>query len=100
MTLTHTFPAVKKPKKGDKKGIDCCDYEDSLWERRVHLPVSKEILEALEVGTEVSIVLTGKVEGLEMRMHEERKEKNEVTLMVDKISTDESNEFAEMAEDD
>jgi len=80
---------------------DCCTVdEDMRWMRRTSLPISKEMMEKLSVGDEVTLTLKGKVISLEANEHEERVARNEIGVDLDKVELPDSrNVFEELNED-
>lgn len=96
--LTYTLP---EPKKSDDKDT-CCEYDDYSWRRRSHFPVSKEMVEGVNVNDEVTIVLKGKVFSTEARSSQSKdavNEFNELGLEISTIELDVPNEFEKLAED-
>jgi hypothetical protein len=68
-----TLPEIKKPKK-DKQAQGIAPSMDDTWRRHITIPANKEILDALNVGDECTITLSGKVNELVKREGAEYKD--------------------------
>jgi hypothetical protein len=66
------LPELKKPKRD--KGAEVAPMMDDAWRRNITIPANKEILDALNVGDECTITLTGKVNELVKREGAEYKD--------------------------
>lgn len=96
----YIFELPSAPAVSQKEHISVA--EDYDWRSRVHLPISKEMVQELSVGDEVTFTITGKVFSTEARENEAEegtKENNEVGLRVSVVKTAGKNEFEELAED-
>ena len=91
--LSYTIP---KPEKGDMKQAVAVGEG---YRPTVYLEVSKEIVEALEIGDMTKIIIEGKVTVLESRSTEKNEGRNEIQLELHKISVDAGNEFEDLLED-
>lgn len=98
--MKFKYPAIPKAKKG-KGGVEIArDMEQPFpdeWERTIHIPVSKEQLDALKVGDSATIVLTGEVTGLESREREKGKNRTMMDMKIAVVETAGGNEFEQMA---
>lgn len=90
--MEYTVPKPKKSK-------DSPYVESSP---SVYIPLSQEMLAALEVGKSVTLTVTGKVTGLESRQSESR-EKRECCLEIQRVEmdseTEDEKEYRKMSEE-
>lgn len=75
--------------------------EDSVqYVPSVYIEVSKEQLDLLEVGKDVTIKLIGKVKRLEASEHDKANNRYEISMELQEVSIDpKENEFSELADD-
>jgi len=98
-----TLPALKKHKNpgGALVSEPYDDLINDAWYRKVRIPVNKEILDALKVGEDASITLTGRIISLESKQNEKKVERQELEIEISAVETDSGkNEFSELVEDD
>ena len=71
------------------------------YQRMLYLPVSKEIIDSLDIDAKISVMLVGKVTGLEAREGEDYSS-HEVKLELKSIETSpiEGNEFSALVDDE
>jgi len=100
--MKYTLPAPKKVNRKTEKGLISVEEDDLRWMRQVRLPANKELIDSLNVGETATIILTGKVIGLEMRERESKSPKGEIELSVNVIETEgeKKNVFTEMAKEE
>ena len=68
---------------------------------RIYLEVSKEQLDILEVGKDVTIKVSGKVKGLSADQKDKSDDKYEIQLALKEVKiSPEDNEFAKLLDDD
>lgn len=81
---TYKLPAEKKHKK-DTEAMALNSVHMDDWDRRVTLPVNKEILDALQVGEIAEVRLRGEV--IEARNNESQEHTSRtITLKVSEVS--------------
>ena len=100
--MKYTLPIPKKVKRTGKDNIPQIVEEDDLrWMRRVRLPANSELINSLSVNDKATIILVGKIVGLEMREREDQSPRGEIEINVDSIETQGSsdNVFTQMAND-
>ena len=98
--LEYTLPKPKKKKGGKDKVITEPDDYDVRWMRKVRFPASKEMVEGMSVGDEVTIMVTGKITEVSSREELDRVDDNKFEIDVDKLGMEGGNEFEELSKDD
>ena len=83
-----------KPKKSKSTGDMAVSAPDDSGRHRVTLPVSKEILDSLQVGDTVSLEVAGTVVATNARA-EDGASSCELTIQVSSIDTDSDNDDPE-----
>ena len=89
------FSELKKEHEEMPEGIAVPDQ----YQRTIYLPVSKEIVDSLDVDEKVKVVLHGRIAGLEAREGAEYSN-YEIQLELRSLATEEKNEFTELLDDD
>ena len=68
---------------------------DNVYLPTQYFPVSKEMLEGLEIGEVITVTVTGKLTALEAR----EEDRNEIQLELHEVQTPETNTFSKMADE-
>lgn len=86
---TYKLPKLKKRDR-EKEEVamshDGMDQFPDKWDREIRIPVNKDILEGLTVGTEAEIMLRGEVKGLTNDEQEGRPDRRFLTVMIAEVS--------------
>lgn len=96
MAISYKLP---KPKKSEQEENEPMPVDEIAYMRRVRIPVSKEQVQALNVGDDETVTLKGVVKELESRESEDQGF-NELVIEVAEVEVSASNEFEKLAEDD
>lgn len=101
MPISYKLPKLKDKDDSGKEGMIGYEgeYPDS-YDRRIRVPLSKEQVEALNVGDDETVVLKGTVEELENVEKEKGLNRTCATLMVSEVEVAAGNEFEKLAEDE
>jgi len=91
-----TLPARKKEKKSEGL-VEPDSYDPLNYMRSVRMPVSNDILTALQVGDSVEVKLVGKITGLESDEREKRKT-YELTVDLSSVEVEDTSDFANLAD--
>lgn len=93
-----TFPKLKPRKRDEYPEIAMSDSDQQFpgeWERTLHIPINKAILDRLNVGDEVEVSLYGVVEGLQNDERVEGPDRTMLTLEVKAVEAYSEEEEAE-----
>lgn len=71
---------------------------ESRWERMLGIPISKEILNSLEVGQEVTVTLKGTVNALRMEDSKDRPNRGHLELEIAEVEAYSGNEYEKLDE--
>lgn len=96
MAISYKLP---KPKKSEQEKNEPMPVDEIAYMRRVRIPVSKEQVQALNVGDDETVTLKGVVKELESRESEDQGF-NELVIEVAEVEVSASNEFEKLTEDD
>ena len=101
MSIIYKLPPLKDMKDGDKpvEEMEGSSVETDEYFRRVRIPVSKEQVQALNVGDAETVTLTGTIKELESRENE-NDGMNELSIAIDSVEVAVKNEFEQLAEDE
>jgi hypothetical protein len=92
------MPTYKVP--AEDFGLEAATPAKRKYRPTVYFPISKEILNTLEVGQDVEVLLKGKVEMLESRESLGGKQKAEMRLEIHEVAAYAEGEFEKLSRDD
>ena len=89
---------IPKPKKVEESDVLTSPF---MGRPSVYLPANSEIIESLEIGQEIEVMVKGKVVGLESRKREgEPEDFNEFNIELTSVEAYSENEFEKMSRDE
>lgn len=99
MSITYTLPALKKPK--EEKTIDMpMEVFPGEYDRKVHIPLSKEQVKALQIGANEIVILKGEVVELESSERKKGRDRNMVTISITSVEVEAKNDIEKLLDDD
>lgn len=92
--MKYTLPKVKK-----ESQVRLEVPIGGSYAQHINFPVSKEMLKQYAIGDSCEIILKGKISSLDSRSSIDY-ERNEMTIELASVETEETNEYSQMAKDE
>lgn len=92
-----------KSEGGNVPMVEDSEYDpltEDAWYRKVRIPASKEIIDALNVGDTATVKLRGIIKTLESTEKAEGKERQEFELSISSVEAYSENEYSELLDED